>query len=298
MMSKRFASIAVSLSCLAATLTGATVARAQDDKPPAREALRVCLDPNNAPFSMADGNGIENRIAQLFGKAMGLPVTFYMFPQRMNFIRNTLKYKLPGSDYPCDIVMGVPVGFDQVAVTKPYYRSTYALVFAQGKGLDQVKTGDDFLALDAAKLHKLRIGLYDQGPGSDWVNRHHLIDQTVPFHMMNANPNEYPGEVIEKALASGQIDVALVWGPMGGYFAQRVKSPTLKVVPLKSEPGIQFDYEMAMGVRYGEPEWKQQINQLIDSQNDGIQAILKEFGVPVVDESFSAPKTGKKVADK
>ena len=87
------------------------------DKP--REALRVCQDPNNLPFSNTKGEGIENHIAELFGKALGLPVTYYSFPQRLAFIRNTLRYKLPGEDYPCDIVMGVPLGFDQVSVTKP-----------------------------------------------------------------------------------------------------------------------------------------------------------------------------------
>ena len=277
----------------AVTLLSASQAWAQNDTAPPRTALRVCQDPNNPPFTIRDGAGIENRIAEVFGKAMGLPVTVYAFPARMNFIRNTLKYKLPGSDYPCDIVMGVPVGFDQVSVTKPYYRSTYALVFAQGqgKGLDQVKTGEDFLALDPAKLHQLRIGLIDQGPGSDWVKRHHLIDQVVPYHLMNADPNQYPGEMVEKDLASGKIDVAVVWGPIGGYFAKRVKAPQLTVVPLKSEPGVKFDYEMAMGVRYGEREWKQQVEGLIDSQHDAIQAILKEYGVPVVDESFSAPQS-------
>ncbi len=104
--------------------------------------------PNNLPFSNTSGEGIENRIAEVFGKALGLPVTYYSFPQRLAFIRNTLRYKLPGQDYPCDIVMGVPVGFDQVSVTKPYYRSTYALVFAAGKGLDHVKSSADFLRLD------------------------------------------------------------------------------------------------------------------------------------------------------
>jgi len=113
---------------------GAAAAQAQaQDKPAAkREALRVCQDPNNLPFSNVGGEGIENKLAELFGRALGLPVTYYSFPQRLAFIRNTLRYKLPDQDYPCDIVMGVPVGYDQVSVTQPYYRSTYAMVFAPG----------------------------------------------------------------------------------------------------------------------------------------------------------------------
>jgi quinoprotein dehydrogenase-associated probable ABC transporter substrate-binding protein len=281
---------------LGALLCAAPLASAQaqaTDTPP-RQALRVCQDPNNLPFSNVDGAGIENRIAEVFGKALGLPVTYYSFPQRLAFIRNTLRFKLPGSDYPCDIVMGVPVGFDQVSVTKPYYRSTYALVIPQGQGMDNVKSGEDFLKLDPAKLATLRIGMYDRSPASEWLSKHKLIERGVPYKIMNADPQQYPGEIIEKDLATGKLDVAIVWGPIAGYFAQRVTSPKLAVVPLKSEPGVKFDYEMAMGVRYGEREWKQKVESLIDSQQPAIQTILKEYGVPVVDASYEAPKGATK----
>lgn len=283
---QRLATAFVSLMLAALTASAAT----QDDAAQ-RTALRVCQDPNNLPFSNAKGEGIENKIADLFGKALGLPVTYYSFPQRMNFIRNTLKFKLPDADYPCDIVIGVPAGYDQVSVTKPYYRSTYALIFAKGKGMDEVKSAEDFLQLDAAKLKTLRIGIYDRSPASDWLNKHKLVDQGVSYHMMNADPQQYPGEIIEKDLANGKIDVAIVWGPIAGYFAQRVKTPTLIVVPLKSERGIKFDYQMAMGVRYGEREWKQQIEGLIESKQAEIQAILQQYGVPIVDDaSYEASK--------
>ena len=275
------------MACLA--LAAASLPALAQEDPPKRTALRVCQDPNNLPFSNDGGQGFENRIAEVFGKALGLPVSYYSFPQRMAFIRNTLRYKLPGADYPCDIVMSVPVGFDQVSVTKPYYRSTYALVFPRGKGLDGVRSSEDFLKLDPAKLGTLRIGVYDRSPASEWLSRHGLVDRGVPYKMLNADPEQYPGEIIEKDLAAGKIDVAIVWGPIAGFFAQRVKSPQLAVVPMKSEPGIKLDYQMAMGVRYGEREWKQQVESLIDSRQAEIQAILKDYGVPVVDESYSAP---------
>jgi mxaJ protein len=261
-------------------------ASAQDAPP--RTALRVCQDPNNLPFSNDQKQGIENRIAEVFGKALGLPVTYYDFPQRLAFIRNTLRFKLPGQEYPCDIVMGVPAGYDQVSVTKPYYRSTYALVFGQGKGLDQVKSSQDFLSLPPSTLKSLRIGLYDRSPASQWLVKHQLVEQGVPYPIMNADPSQYPGQIIERDLVAGKIDAAIVWGPIAGYFAQRVKPTALTVVPLKSEPGVKFDFAMAMGVRYGEREWKQQVEGLIVSQQAEIQAILHEFGVPLVDESPAA----------
>ncbi len=273
----------LSLSAAAAALWLPLSAAAQDSEP--RKALRVCQDPNNLPFSNLAGEGIENRLADVFGRALGLPVTYYSFPARMAFIRNTLRYKLPGEDYRCDIVMGVPVGFDQVSVTKPLYRSTYALVYAQGRGLDGVKTVQDFLSLPADRLKSLRIGLYDRTPASAWLVKHGLVDQGVPYLMMSPDPDQYPGQLLETELAAGKIDVALVWGPIAGFFAKRVQQPLLQVLPLRSEPGVKLDFAMAMGVRHGEREWKQQVEQLIDSRREDIQAILREYRVPLVDDS-------------
>jgi quinoprotein dehydrogenase-associated probable ABC transporter substrate-binding protein len=274
------------LAALVLGLAALGQAAAQDTPP--RTALRVCQDPNNLPFSNLASQGIENRIADVFGKALGLPVEYYSFPQRLAFIRNTLRYKLPGQDYRCDIVMGVPAGYDQVSVTKPYYRSTYALVFTQGKRLDGVASASDLLKLPPARLKSLRIGIYDRSPASDWLAKHDLVDQGVPYPILNPDPAQYPGEIIERDLVAGKIDAAIVWGPIAGFFAQRVKPAQLVVVPLKSEPGVKFDFQMAMGVRYGEREWKQQVEGLLESQRGAIMAILRDFGVPLVDESFEA----------
>jgi len=270
------------LRLIAAALLAAVCAAASAQEAP-RQALKVCQDPNNLPFSNERGEGIENRIAEVFGKALGLPVTYYAFPQRMNFIRNTLRYKLPGQDYPCDVVLGVPAGFEQVSATRPYYRSTYALVYASGRGLDGVTSGEQFLALDRERLGKLRIGLYDRSPASAWLAKHGLVDSGVPYPILSPDPDNYPGQMLERDLAGGKLDAAIVWGPIAGFVAQRVKAPKLVVVPLASEPGVKFDYAIAMGVRYGEREWKQQVEQLIDSHQGEIRQILQSYGVPLLE---------------
>ena len=154
----------------------------------------------------------------------------------------------------------------------------------------QVTSIDEFLKLDPARLRALRIGIYDRSPASNWLAKHQLLESGVPYPIMNADPAQYPGQIIENDLVSGKIDAAIVWGPIAGFFAQRSKAPVLAVVPMKSEPGVQFDFQMAMGVRHGENEWKKQIEGLIDSRSAEIAAILKEFGVPVVDESFATCK--------
>ena len=257
---------------------------------PARTALRVCQDPNNMPFSSLQGQGIENRIAEVFGKKLNLPVNYYSYPQRFAFVRNTLRFKLPDQDYPCDIMMGVPAGFDQVSVTKPYYRSSYALVFPAGIGLDHVRSAGDFLRSEPALLRKLRIGIYDRSPATPWVHAHGLVDQTVVYKMLDADPEQYPGQIIDTYLQKREIDVAVVWGPIAGYFAMKNPASKLQVIALPSEPGVQFDYAIAMGVRYGEKQWKEQVESLIDASRSEIQAILREFGVPLVEEPSARPK--------
>jgi len=250
----------------------------------ARTAFRPCIDPANMPFANANGDGFENRIADLFAKKLALPVQSYASPQRMNFIRNTLRYKLPGEDFRCDVVMGVPAGYDQVWATVPYYRSTYALVYPKGKGLDQVRSGIDLFALPPDRRSKLRIGIPDKSPASVWLVKHGMEEQAHPYQMRSPDPDQYPGEIIEKELAQGKIDAAIVWGPIAGYYAKRVRNVELVVVPLKSESGVKFDYEITMGVRYGEREWKETVDKLITDNRPAITAILREYSVPLVDE--------------
>jgi mxaJ protein len=263
--------------------TGATLAGAAEGAP--RQAFRVCKDTANMPFTNAQGEGFEDKIAALFAAQLGLPLETYAFPQRLGFIRNTLRFKLPGADYPCDVVMGVPAGFEQVLPTKPYYHSTYVLVLPAGKGLEGVTSEADFLALPKEKLASVRIGVFDRSPASAWLDRHQLVDSGVPYRVMNADPDSQPGAIVERDLASGKIDAAVLWGPIGAYFARRAPGGALRVIPLASEAGVKFDYAMAMGVRFGEGAWKQQIEELIDRNHAQITAILRDFGVPLVDEA-------------
>ena len=279
---RRFTAGAALACATAFLLATAPAAQAGEGKAGGRDAVRVCQDPNNLPFANDKEQGFENRIAELLGKHLGVPVTYFNYPQRFVFIRNTLRYKLPGEDYPCDVIIGLPVGFDQVAVTKPYYRSTYAMVFAQGKGLDDVNSVDDFLALGPERLSKLKIGLYDKSPASQWMDRHNLVDQGVPYQTINVAMDHYVGDIIDKDLAGGKLDVAIVWGPVAGYYASKF-NPPMKVVPMKSEPGVQFDFAFGMGIRRGEPEWKAQLEGFLDTHQAQIAEILKTYNVPLVE---------------
>ncbi len=267
-------------AALAVALTAAGSALAAEAA--STTALKVCQDPNNLPFSNVAGQGYENKIAEVLARDLNRPVEYFSFPQRLAFVRNTLRYKLPGEDYRCDVMIGVPAGFDQVSATRPYYRSTYALVFAKGRGLDQVRSVEDFLKLDPARLNALKIGVFDLSPASKWLARHNLVAQGVPYQQMNPDPDHAPGDAVQNDLATGKLDVAILWGPLAGHMAKTIKERQMVVVPMPSEPGIPLEYEMAMGVRYGEPEWKATIQGLIDKHKPEIDAILRDYAIPVL----------------
>jgi ABC-type amino acid transport substrate-binding protein len=171
-----------------------------------------------------------------------------------------------------------------VWTTKPYYRSTYALVYVRGRGLDAVKSGRDLYELPESARARLRIGIHDRSPASVWLTRHGMEAQARPYPMLSPDPDQHPGSIIERELASGALDAVVAWGPIAGYYAQRVKGAALVVIPLASEPGVKFDYDIAMGVRFGEREWKDTVERLVADNQPAIRAILREYGVPLVDE--------------
>jgi len=269
-------------------LAGTGEARGDEAGTPVRKALRVCADPTNLPFSNAREEGFENRIAALLARDLGWPLEYTWFPQRMGFVRNTLKKKDPVSGlFACDVVLGVPVGFDLTDTTTPYYRSTYAMVFARGHGLDGVLTPGDVLALDPVVLRSLRFGLFGRTPPTEWLLQHGLMGQAVPYPIQSGDPDQFPGEVIEKDLAAGKIDVALVWGPIAGYLAKKRAAAPLAVVVFPTHAGIRFDFSVSMGVRKGEDAWRARIEQFLARNHAAIQAILSEYGVPQLELSVA-----------
>ena len=278
-MRKAVSLIAVA-ACVGASLPLA--ARADD----ADKILRVCADPNNMPLSNQKQEGYENKIADLLAKELGWKLEYTWFPQRMGFIRNTLRARDPNSDaYKCDLVIGWATGAEMAATTKPYLRSTFAMVYVKGKGLDSITTPNDLLNLPPEQLAKLRLGAFAQSARVDWLVRSGLTTQIVPYRTMSGDPANYPGEIVERDLVDGKIDAAFVWGPIAGYFGKKVTAAEIVVVPFKPQPTYQFDYSISMGVRYGEKEWKDRIEKLIDANRARIQDILASYNVPQLDEA-------------
>jgi mxaJ protein len=248
-----------------------------------QDAFRVCADPNNLPFSHRNLDGFENRLADLWAERLGLKLEYTWFPQRMGFIRNTLRSKNEHNEYKCDVVMGIADGYELLLTTKPYYRSTYALVYVKGRGLDDVRSGEDFVGLDESRKSRLRIGAFDSTPGPAWLSRHGMLQQMVAFQAQSGDPDDYPGEILEQALTGNELDAAIIWGPIAGYFAKQAEAVEMVVIPLESEPGARFDFAISAGVRHGEDEAKEQLEQLMDETSDEIEALLESYNVPLLD---------------
>ncbi len=275
--------------CAAGFLSLASLAKADDAQD--EKILRVCQDPNNLPFSHRNLSGFENKIAELLAKDLGWKLEHTWYPQRMGFIRNTLKGKEPNSErFKCDLVTSVSTDFDLGLHTKAYYHSTYTMVYAKGRGLDDIKSPEDLLKLDTDKRKKLRLGIFARSPVADWMLKNDLVGQMVAYPPQTGDPEQYPGEVIEKELAASNIDAAFVWGPIAGYFGKKA-TPPMVVLPFKDGPDTAFQFGIAMGVRYGEKTFRDQIDQALEKNQAQIRAILADYGVPVVEAPRNADVT-------
>ena len=253
--------------------------------PVGAKAFKVCADPNNPPLSDQNGGGLENKIAEMFATELGQKLEYTWFPQRLGFIRNTLKAQLPDSDeYKCDVVIGVPAGYELTATTQPYYRSTYALVYRKGKGLDGVKAPEDIDKLPADQKAKLRIAMFDGAPGTTWILNHGLVGQGIPYQTMTGDASTNTAQVLERDFKEDKIDMVITWGPIAGYLATKAPADFV-VLPMKSEKGLKFDFAMAMGVRVPDKARKQQLDELIQKNADKIQALAQEYKIPLVDET-------------
>ena len=254
------------------------------EKKPDWGVLSVCADPNSMPLSNIKKEGFENKLAEVFAQDLGWDLKFEWFPQRLAFFRNTIRAKDSSSPsgYKCDIALGASPDPEGASATKSYYTSTWVVVLPDSENLAQIKSSNDFSKLDNNVLKKLKFGVFARSPGADWVVANSLTDQMVPFVHMQSDPNDYPGMIIEKSLAQGEIDVAFAWGPIAAYSASRVKSRKLKLVPLIAPKGSRTDYSISMAVRYREPAWKNVVESFLDKRKEKIQDLISQYNIPQV----------------
>ena len=234
-----------------------------------RSSLRVCADPATPPLSTQDGKGYENRIAELFGKELGVPVTYTWFASGIGFYRRTLNARR------CDIVMGTVAGGDIAQTTIPYYRSTYVLVTRAADNITVNKLDDD-------RLKTLVVGGQSESPAVDALAKAGLLDKLRAYTLNTDGSAEAVGQRMIGDVAAKRIDAAVIWGPIGAYFAS-LQPGVLRVTPLASGPGPSpLAFEISMAVRYGEPQWKARVEKFIRDNRAPVQDILVASHVPLL----------------
>ena len=260
-----------------------------EDALPERTVLKVCAPPFNLPMSDKDESGYENRMARLFADKLGLPVQYTWFPQRMGFVRATLRNnETEDGSYKCDLIMGVVDNFEMAATTRPYMRSAWALVYVKGRGLDFIKSQNDLKNLTPEQKTMLRVGIWDQGPTTEWIYHLGLIDNATPYPIMSGDARQGPGYIIEGDLLSDKVNLTFAWGPIAGFIARNMKDHELVVIPLTEDSGntdgqawkVRFDFQIAAAVRHGEEAWRDQVDTLIADNQPEIDRILAEYNVP------------------
>jgi ABC-type amino acid transport substrate-binding protein len=183
--------------------------------------------------------------------------------------------------FKCDLIIGVPKGYELTATTRPYLHSTYAMVLPNTPEYAAIKTPADLMNLPPEQLGKMKLGIFVKSPATDWLLRNNLINQAVSYQAQSGDPNDFPGAVIEHDLRQGNVDAAFVWGPIAGYFVNRSDNK-VRLVAFPPQPGIRFDYEISMGVRYGEKAWRDKIDSWIASNQPKIDQILTSYQVPLL----------------
>ncbi len=240
-----------------------------------RQELAVCADPNNLPFSSRDGAGFENRLAELVARDMGARLRYVWWAQRRGFVRHTL------TEPKCDLWPGVAAGLERVLTTRPYYRSTYVFVSRADSKLEG-------LTLDDPRLRTARVGV--QMIGNDAMNTppaHALARRGVVQNVRGysvygnyAQPNP-PARIVD-AVARGEIEVGLVWGPLAGYFASQshTRLRVQPVTPALDEGVFPMTYSIAMGVSRAQPGLRARVDEILQAEAPAIGKILDAYHVP------------------
>ena len=235
--------------------------------------FRACADPRDLPFSNEAGEGFENKIAELFARKLGKSVAYTFYPDATGFIRNTL------NAHRCDVVLGIAQGDEIVQPTNPYYRTSYVAAYRKGGSLEGLDSLSD------PRLKTAKIGIVAGTPPATYLAKNGLLGQIKSYPLfVDTRFHSWTHDMMDD-LDKGDIDVALLWGPIAGYYALKAKTSMTVAPLLKEENGPRMVSRIVMGVRHSDQNWKRSLNKLISENRSEIDAILRSYGVPLLDEN-------------
>ena len=233
--------------------------------------LRVCADPANLPFSNEKLEGFENRIIALVAQRLDLKVRYTWFPQTIGFVRNTLRMR------ECDLISGITTTSELVQNTNPYYHSAYSMVYRRDSGITATTIADP-------QLRDKRLGLVAGTPPANVLAQLGLLRNMKPYQLVADTRRHKPAKQAILDVASGDTDVAFIWGPIAGYYAQSIAEELVLIPLLDEHKRIRMDYRVSMAVRYNETDWKRKINSELKALQPEIDSILREYGVPLLND--------------
>jgi mxaJ protein len=275
-MTRSRRSLAVSALLALSLLPRAAEAQESQLRPhlPTPGLLRVCADPDNMPLSNQKGEGFEQKIAELIAKEWGAKIEYAWWPVRRGFFSRALNGRY------CDVAIEAPSGLDMAGVTEPYFRSGYVFLTRKDSGLDVSSLADP-------RLKKLKIGVNllhsdaENTPPAMALSRYGVVGNLIGYSTFYTD-NDRPEDIVN-AVANKDVDIAIVWGPLAGYFAPKAKVP-LNVRPLPERDSLSdfpFQFNIAMGVRRRDKALRDSLNAVLERKGPEIQAILKDYGVPL-----------------
>ncbi len=241
------------------------------------EPLRVCADPNGLPYSNRKAQGFENELAKLVGEGLSREVTYLWWPQRRGFLRQL-------RDGHCDAVMGVPAGLDRVLTTRPYYRSGYVFLSREGSGVEPESLNSDVLRDVRVGVHLIGDD-YANSPPAHALSDRGIVDNVVGYSVFGDYGTDSPPRALVDAVGSGEVDVAIVWGPIAGFFRRDQPKPLrMRFVPPSEETAtLPFRYDMAIAVRPADEALHRAIDEVLRSRQQAVAGILERFGIPTLE---------------
>ncbi len=270
----RLLSLCAAALCAAGFVASAGLANAAP-------VLRVCADPDNMPFSNDKGEGFENKLAELIAERLGNDLEYTWFAENTSYLPNTI------GTGACDLVMGYAQGTDLIEDTNPYYHTSYVLITRED---DEALQGVE--SLSDPRLKQKRIGIFARTPPASILAMHGLTSHAKPFENTTGESQAQAAKAMIEEIAAGELDAGLLWGPVGGYYAQRAEVP-LRVTPLvKESAGPTTFYGITMGVRPNEPQFKHEINKVLADNQQDINVILQGYNVPLLDREGDVIASG------